>query len=532
LDQAQLAVGLFLWRLTLAGSPRPPMAKAEGVSPCGEVQRLLYWTMLAAGTVGPGTVVTCARAGAEYGLQLIWPLLFASLLAYTLQERAARFTIVSGRSVLECLRASSNSLAACWGLVAAVAVGNTLYECNNWAGGIDALQALPSLSQVSSAQTRVIGCLAYALLVVVVFFVDAVDRLGVPMGLVMMAMIAVFFQVAMSFDISGSELIWGFVPNFPAQPSEQAADPQDMILSLTGTTALGFNIFLGSEMAKGKQLAETRRGLTFSTLAAFLVSVLVLIVGAGAAGRSHEAAPFSIAQLAASIRACVGEVGATIFATGFVAAAFSSMLTVVLGALIVASGMLFAPPAAEAKPKSPAGELPLRSYWAMILLMIGISALVVATGLPRVSIILVAQVINGILLPVFCTCLLVCLQDAEYRRLQPHSALDDAWLHLCVGVTYFLACRVIVRKLCNLVGWHRPSNMKLFVSASISIVALLVVLRSIQSRAAPGQHHDLEGPRPCASEDSDELADEGSSSSTPTSIGQPSSETLEALGRS
>ena len=51
-----------------------------------EIVSLLYWTMLAACTVGPGTVVTCARAGAEFDLNLIWALIFASILSYTLQE--------------------------------------------------------------------------------------------------------------------------------------------------------------------------------------------------------------------------------------------------------------------------------------------------------------------------------------------------------------------------------------------------------------------------------------------------------------
>ena len=60
-----------------------------------EVLSLLFWTMLAAGTVGPGTVVTCARAGAEYQLQLIWPLIFATYMAYTLLEGSARLAILS-----------------------------------------------------------------------------------------------------------------------------------------------------------------------------------------------------------------------------------------------------------------------------------------------------------------------------------------------------------------------------------------------------------------------------------------------------
>ena len=69
-----------------------------------EVLSLLYWTMLAACTVGPGTVVTCARAGAEFNLNLIWALIFASVLAYTLQEGTARLTINSGKSLGQCLQ--------------------------------------------------------------------------------------------------------------------------------------------------------------------------------------------------------------------------------------------------------------------------------------------------------------------------------------------------------------------------------------------------------------------------------------------
>ena len=57
-----------------------------------EIISMLYWSMLAACTVGPGTVVTCARAGAEFELSLIYVLIFASVLAYTLQERVVNKT--------------------------------------------------------------------------------------------------------------------------------------------------------------------------------------------------------------------------------------------------------------------------------------------------------------------------------------------------------------------------------------------------------------------------------------------------------
>ena len=92
--------------------------------------------------VGPGTVVSCARAGAEYGLSLIWALIFGSILAFTLQEGTARLTIVSGKSLGQCLRVKYRhgakiygTAVVCWAVAISVFIGNTLYECNNFAGG-------------------------------------------------------------------------------------------------------------------------------------------------------------------------------------------------------------------------------------------------------------------------------------------------------------------------------------------------------------------------------------------------------------
>ena len=81
-----------------------------------DILSLLYWTMLAACTVGPGTVVTCARAGAEFQLNLIWTLIFASLLAYTLQEGTARLTITSGMSLGQCIQAKYKHGNLIWGV--------------------------------------------------------------------------------------------------------------------------------------------------------------------------------------------------------------------------------------------------------------------------------------------------------------------------------------------------------------------------------------------------------------------------------
>jgi len=313
------------------------------VSVWKEVASMLYWTMLAACTVGPGTVVTCARAGAEYDLSLIWALIFASVLAYTLQEGTARLTIVSGKSLGQCLRVKYchgakiyDTAVVCWLVAVFVFFGNTLYECNNWAGGIDAVLAIPGLTNTTAI--RVASCCAYATVALALLYWDKVDMLGMFLGIVMMCMVALFFVVVVVMGLDMKLLALGLVPNIPAKKSEASAEPADIILSLVGTTSLGFNLFLGGSMAKGKKLESSQRGIAFSTISALEVSVLILIVGAGT---FHEdsSEPFSIKMLANLIRSLIGEVGVFIFSVGFIAAALSSMLAVPLGAALTADSL-------------------------------------------------------------------------------------------------------------------------------------------------------------------------------------------------
>ena len=69
-----------------------------------EVLSLLKWSMLAACTIGPGTVIVCSQGGSEFKLRLLWTLVIASVAAYVLQKEAARLTIASGMSFGQAIR--------------------------------------------------------------------------------------------------------------------------------------------------------------------------------------------------------------------------------------------------------------------------------------------------------------------------------------------------------------------------------------------------------------------------------------------
>ena len=91
-------------------------------------------------------------------------------------------------------------------------------------------------------------------------------------------------------------------------------------------------------MAKGKGIGEMQRGITFSTVAALCVSVLILIVGSGMQDQESSDS-FTISKLSDFIENYVGQAGVVVFAIGFIAAALSSMLTVPLGAALTADSI-------------------------------------------------------------------------------------------------------------------------------------------------------------------------------------------------
>ena len=62
----------------------------------------------------------------------------------------------------------------------------------------------------------------------------------------MLGMVVLFLVVVLHLGVDGVEFLKGFLPI--SMPSGSGK----IVLSLIGTTSIGFNLFLGGEMAKGK----------------------------------------------------------------------------------------------------------------------------------------------------------------------------------------------------------------------------------------------------------------------------------------
>jgi len=477
-----------------------------------ELGALLYWTMLAACTVGPGTVVTCARAGAEYGYSLTWALIFASGLAFTLQEGTARLTITSGKSLGQCLKIKYQNGATiynvaliCWIVSACVCVGNTLLQANCWAGGLDAVLALPGADDLeggSEIALRVGTCVAYAIVVLALLWFDKTEKLGVFLGIIMMGMVTLFLIVVIKMGISLEKFAWGVIPSLPDKV-ETAAEPTDIILSLVGTTSLGFNLFLGGAMAKGRKIKSAQRGIAFSTCAAMVVSELILLVGAGANEREQTVSKFTIHKLSEFIKQFVGSTGVIVFALGFIAASLSSQLTMPLGATVLIESVWFTRDrkdeekaegkvVAELKVKEKSGganvemEDPVQlerkntiMKRSVNFLMVIIATVVISTNVDRLVVILIAQVFNGCLLPFFSICLLLCINDEQFMGKNPQKGWNNIFLVIGVTITLLLASNVIVQKVLSTVLTEVSYRLLLALCMALVAITTLCISTSL-----------------------------------------------------
>ena len=137
-------------------------------------------------------------------------------------------------------------------------------------------------------------------------------------------------------------------------------------------------------MAKGQTLPSAQRGIAFSTGSALMVSLLIMMVGAG---YHHQRTQyhFSITHLGPFIRGIVGTAGVLIFSIGFVAASFSSMLTVPLGAaltldsLFVEEKIELSEETGDANTETPPRKLPRWITFGMMTAMVLISMIVIQT---------------------------------------------------------------------------------------------------------------------------------------------------------
>ena len=350
---------------------------------------ILFWSIISAAFIGPGTVTTAARSGAEYGLDLLWALFFSTLATILLQEAAARLTVASGKNLGEVVALKypgSGGRKVQWLLFLTVAFGCAAYQAGNLLGAVAGMQLLSDIPSW-------IFLLGIGLLAALLLWIGKVQQIAKLLGVIVALMGAAFIYVALQSDHSFPEIAGAALsPTFPAGSTL-------LITGLIGTTIVPYNLFLASGIGRHQDIREMRLGIILAVLIGGVISMAILIVGAQMEG------VFSFAGLASALSEKTGPWAARLFSFGLLVAGFTSAVTAPLAAAVTAGSLLdrdrgnWAPDSRN-----------FRLVWATVL---GIGLFFGLTKVQPIPAIILAQAINGALLPIVAVFLFLAVNDRQ-----------------------------------------------------------------------------------------------------------------------
>lgn len=419
--------------------------------------------VIAAAFLGPGTVTTAARAGAGHGLQLLWALVFATVACFVLQEAAARLTIVSGRTLGQALRqrfaGGVVGVAVLVTVLGAILLGCAAYEAGNILGGVAGARLAVDLSP--QLLTALCGGLAALLLAF-----GSTRQVVTVLSALVALMGGGFLITAAVLSPPFSEVLGGLLR--PTVPTGGAL----LVLGLVGTTVVPYNLFLGSGLAQGQSLRDTRWGLAVAIGLGGLISMAVLVVGSAVTG------DFSFARLADVLAQRLGAWAPLFFALGLFGAGFSSAITAPLAAALTARS-LFAQGDDDASWADSAWKY--RAVWLSVL---GAGVLFGMLDVQPVPAIIAAQAFNGVLLPWVALFLLWVMNDRQLLGTSTNGPMQNLVLASVVGIAVVLGARGVLGALARLLDRPELMSTPLMIAVSAAVVTLFGGLLWQRSREA------------------------------------------------
>lgn len=343
--------------------------------------------LITAAFIGPGTVTVCTLAGIRFDFTLLWALALSVIATVFLQELSGRLGIVTRMDLSQLVR---NKTASKWSrycimalVLLAIGIGNAAYQSGNITGtylGLGIFIDLPTWNLgpfTIQSGNLLIGIFAAALLWTGNY--KRLERILVSLVILM----SIAFSIASALtkpDLSA--LLQGFVPSF-------STEKLPTLVALIGTTVVPYNLFLYASLVqkqwtKEEELPSMRRDLWISIVLGGIVSMAILVAGVANPVQELETAQ----DIAKGLTGVFGAFGTYLMGFGLLAAGLTSSLTAPLAAGLVICGIL----GWNQNIQSPS----MRTSMGTILFL---GILFSSFGIKPVTLITLAQLANGILLP-------------------------------------------------------------------------------------------------------------------------------------
>ena len=381
--------------------------------------------LITAAFIGPGTLTVCTIVGVNSGMLLLWAILFSVIITIISQNIVAKISWETKKGLAQVLLEHSKTPLKKWSLIilliSAIFFGNSAYEAGNITGAKIGLQQI--------IESKFFDLTGFDILpLIICFLISAIYLMG---GSEIIKKILLVIVVLMSFSFIFAAIITKpdflsilnglFIPRFNV-------NQLTLLLSVIGTTIVPYNLFLHSALVKSMSSVTDFKQIRMDTIISVsiggLISLCIVMVAANSGLKSVQ----SVSDLGISLSPIYGELSEYLISIGLFGAGLSSAITAPLAASYVVSECF------DWKQRENRSK-----YIFLFVLITG--TIFSSLGLNPIVIIQLAQIFNGLLLPIIGLFLLLLVTSNKLKGYFKNQILIKTCLTFIIVFYIFLGLK-------------------------------------------------------------------------------------------
>lgn len=397
---------------------------------------------LIAGAAGndAGGIATYSQIGAKFGYEMLWVLVLITVALGLIQEMAARIGAATGRGLLELIRLRYG---AGWSLLALIIVfiGNAGLVITEFVG--------------IGAAARLLGITPYVVVpagaLLVWYLVVAGNYPRVEKIFLAMALVFLTYPIAAFL----AHPHWGQVGRGTVVPSVQANSTFLLLMvGIIGTTITPYQqLFQQSSVVEkgvarrhyGSERLDTYLGAIFNDL----MSAFMIIATAAALHFAGKTNINTAADAAQALRPVAGNAAKILFAIGLLGASLLAAAVLPLTTAYAVSEVVGQPRGIDVNFRT--GRLYMVVFTGLV---IAGGAIALIPNLPVIKLLVLIQVLNGILLPIILTFILLLVNDKRLMQGLRNTRRYTIAGWVCNGLITISIVILLGQQLLGAVGLH------------------------------------------------------------------------------
>lgn len=372
--------------------------------------------------IGTGSVTAMAKAGADYGMTLLWTIVASCLCTFFMINLYSRYTLITGETALEAFKKHIHPVVGLFFLAALTAgvcgsvmgvMGIVADICYEW-----------SKSFTNQGISPVYFALFFVSLVYFIFWNGKTQFFQRSLAVIVAIMSACFLVNFFMMMPPPIDIIHGLVPSIPALASDTGQTekgPLLVIASMIGTTVFSGLFIIRTTLIKEagwtiKDYKKQRNDALFSVSLMFIISASIMASAAGTL-YTEGLTLTKASQMIGLLEPLAGTFATSIFAFGLIAAGVSSQFPNVL--------ML---PWLICDYTGSQRDMTLTKYRIMVFIISLLGLVVPIFDARPVLVMIVSQAFNAVILPITVACIFYLSNRSDLMKQYRASVLSNAIL--------------------------------------------------------------------------------------------------------